>query len=87
MRQKDIAVLVGVGVLAAIVSSIIASKVFTTPANRSTKVPVVTPISGTFPDVKNDSQYNTIFNSNAIDPTQLIKIGPNQNPQPFSNSQ
>jgi hypothetical protein len=86
MKQKDIAILAGIGLIAAIISAVVAGKIFTSPSSRSTKVPVVAPISSTFPDVKNDSQYKTFFNSNGLDPTQLIKISPSQNQQPFSNS-
>lgn len=87
MRQKDIIILVGVGLIAMVISIIISGKIFTPPSNRSTKVPVVSPINSTFPDVHNDSNYQAFFNNNAIDPTQLINIGPSQNQQPFNNNQ
>ena len=86
MKQKDIFVLVGVGILAAIISAVIAGAIFSSSKTKGAKAPEVSAINGTLPDVHNDSQYNTIFNDKAIDPTQLIKVGPSQNQQPFSNA-
>ncbi|HET9721808.1 MAG TPA: hypothetical protein VFP32_02150 [Candidatus Saccharimonadales bacterium] len=85
MKRKDLLTVVGVAVVSGIISLIIANALFS-PKRLSLKVPVVEKISGTFPDVKNDSQYNTIFNTNALDPTQPVQIGNNQNQAPFSNS-
>lgn len=87
MKRKDIFRLVGVGVITAIISVIIAGAIFNSSSARSVKVPVVSPISSDFPDIAHDSQYKTIFNDKALDPTQLIKIGTSQNQQPFNNSQ
>jgi energy-converting hydrogenase Eha subunit A len=84
MKQKDIAVLVGIGLIAAIISAIISGSIFNSP-KQHVKAPSVTAISSTFPDVKNDSEYKKFFNDKAIDPTQLIKIGASQNQQPFSS--
>ena len=86
MRRKDIFTFVGIGIIAAIISSIIAGAIFTSEKQRSEKVPVVEPISADFPAVKTDSQYQAIFNDKALDPTQLIKIGTSQNNTPFSDS-
>ncbi len=87
MKQKDILVLVPVSIVAAVLSMIISGAIFNSSGARSVKVPVVMPITGTFPDIQNDSQYKAFFNSKALDPTQLIKIGPSHNQQPFSSSQ
>lgn len=87
MKRKDIFILVGIGVIAAIISAITAGAIFSSSSTRSVKVPVVSPISSDFPDIAHDSQYKAIFNDKALDPTQLIKIGTGQNQQPFNNSQ
>jgi hypothetical protein len=36
--------------------------------------------------VSNDDDYKKIFNNQALDPTQLIKIGGNNNTSPFQDS-
>lgn len=79
MKQKDIAVLMVV-VFVSIVVSIFASKMlFSSPKNREQQVPVVPAISANFPVPS--SQF---FNSQSVDPTQLIQIGNSTNPQPFN---
>ncbi len=87
MKQKDILTVVGAGVIAAIISMIIAGTILNSTTAHSVKVPIVSPISSDFPDIAHDSQYKVIFNDKALDPTQLIKIGTSQNQQPFNNSQ
>ena len=82
MKQKDIAVIILVAFAAGIVSFIVARVVFK-PPQGSTQVPVVTAIDPNFPDVKNDSKYNSIFNAKALDPTQPVQIGNNNNNVPF----
>ena len=82
MKGKDLALIATFGIIAAIISFIVASSVFKPPAG-STKVPNVMAIDPNFPDVKNDSSYNTIFNSNALDPTQPVQIGNQNNNVPF----
>lgn len=84
MKRKDIIVLVVIGLIAALISSFIAGKVFTPPAARETKVPTSGAISSTFPDIQNDTDYQPIFNDKALDPTQLIQIGTSQNQQAFN---
>jgi hypothetical protein len=86
MKNKDIAVLACIGILAAVISAVIAGAVFGGPQNHNLKAPVVEAINNTFPDVKNDSNYKAFFNDKALDPTQLIKIGVSQNQQPFSSN-
>ena len=77
MKPKDWVLIITVGLVAAIASFTVAKSVFKPPAG-STKVPLVTAMDPNFPDVKNDSQYSAIFNNNALDPTQPVQIG-NQN--------
>lgn len=87
MKRKDILAIVGAGLIAAVISVIIAGAIFNSKTARSVKVPVVSPISSDFPDIVHDSKYKIIFNDKALDPTQLIKIGTSQNQQPFNGSQ
>jgi hypothetical protein len=81
MKQKDIALIVIVVIISAILSLFISKAIFASPKNRQQQVEVVQPISANLPTP--DSRY---FNGNAFDPTQLITIGQNSNPDPFSGS-
>ncbi|HUB94064.1 MAG TPA: hypothetical protein VMB52_06190 [Verrucomicrobiae bacterium] len=80
MKQKDIALIIVIAFVSAVVSYVVSGKLFVTPANRQQQVQVVDTISPTFqtPDTK-------YFNSNSIDPTQNSQIGGN-NQNPFSGS-
>ena len=82
MKSKDWALIVVFGIIAAVVSFFVASSVFKPPAG-STKVPEVSALDSNFPDVRNDSNYNVIFNPNALDPTQPVQIGNQNNKEPF----
>lgn len=81
MKQKDIALIVVVVVVSAVISVVVSNAIFAPPKNRQQKVEIVQPISADFPVP--DSHY---FNSQSIDPTRLITIGSNTNPDPFSAS-
>ncbi len=81
MKQRDIALIVLIVAIAGVISFFISKQIFASPKNRQQPVAVVQPITTDFP--KPDSRY---FNSQAFDPTQLITIGQNANPNPFSNS-
>lgn len=87
MKRKDILYLVTSALIVAVISYVLASLIFHVPLKRSATVPVVGPISSSFPDIKNDPNYKAIFNSNALDPTQPIQIGNGQNATPFNTSQ
>ncbi len=87
MKRDDIAKIVVVAGISALISVVIAGAIFNSPAKHDKKVPVVSTISTTFPDVANDPNYNGIFNSKAIDPTQPVQIGNSQNTSPFNGSQ
>ena len=82
MKQKDIALIIVVAFVSAIMSVVISGKIFAPPKNRHQNVETVQAISTDFP--KPDSKY---FNSQSIDPTQLIQIGNNANTAPFNGSQ
>lgn len=87
MDKKNIATLVGIAFIAIIIASIFSGVVFSSSKHRNLKAPVVQAIDSSFPDIKNDPTYNTVFNSKALDPTQLIKIGTSQNETPFNATQ
>ena len=84
MKRND-ALLIGlVAFIAVILSFVISNTVFGNPKKNAIKVPVVTPISSQFPLPQTDQSYKAFFNSNALDPTQLIQIGNNNNQVPFN---
>ena len=87
MKQKDLAVIIAVAFFAAVFSLILSGALFGSPKKNPIRVPVVDKISSTFPDVNNDNQYKTFFNNKALDPTQLIQIGGNNNVTPFQGNQ
>lgn len=82
MKQKDIVLIVAIVFISAVISFFVSKAIFVSPKNRQQQVSVVQPITADFP--KPDSRY---FNSSAFDPTQLITIGQNANPNPFNSSQ
>lgn len=86
MKRKDVITLVVIGVIASIFSYIGSGVIFTSSKQRSEKVPVVQKISSDFPAVQSDSQYQAFFNKEALNPTQLIKIGTSQNQTPFNST-
>jgi Na+/serine symporter len=87
MKRKDILTLVVTGIFSATIAFLITSVIFSTPLKRSSKVPAVNPVPTSMPDVKNDSSYNTIFNSNALDIAQPVQVGNSQNNTPFNGTQ
>ncbi len=85
MKRQDWLIIGGVGFLAAIISFVISGALFGSPQKNPIKVPVVNKISSDFPSPQTDDTYRTIFNPNAFNPTQLIKIGGGGNTTPFQN--
>jgi hypothetical protein len=81
MKQKDIALILVVCFVSAIFSLLISSKVFVSPKAQQQNVEVVQPIVASFPTP--DTRY---FNSNSINPTQLIQIGNNNSTTPFNGT-
>jgi len=86
MKRKDIAMLVVVALIAAVLSLLITNVIFSTPSNRSAKVPTVDVVPTSLPDIKNDPSYKAFLNSNALDPTQPVQIGNSQNSTPFNSN-
>lgn len=81
MKQKDFLLIAVVVVISGIIAVVVSGKIITTPKNRQQEVEVVVPISATFNEP--DKKY---FNSESIDPTQLIQIGGGDNTQPFDEA-
>jgi len=81
MKQKDVALVIVVVIISAFIALFASKSIFVPPKNRHQEVEVILPISASFPQP--DSRY---FNSSSYDPTQLITIGQNNNPNPFSSS-
>jgi hypothetical protein len=81
MKQKDIALILVIVFISAVISLFVSKAIFAAPKSRQQQVEVVQPITSDFP--KPDSRY---FNSQASDPTQLITIGQNNNTSPFKAS-
>ncbi len=81
MKQKDIALIIVIAAVSAIISFIVSGKIFVTPENRSQKVEVVDKISTEF-----GQPSNKYFNDQSIDPVQPIQVGESNNQSPFNGS-
>lgn len=84
MKRKDLVLIVGVAMLAAIISFIVAGLVFKTSA-KNTKVPTAASLPSSFPDISNDPAYSNFLNTRALDPAQPVPVGGNANTAPFNN--
>lgn len=82
MKQKDIALIAVVAVVSVVVASLASNFLFSFTGGREKQAETVDAISATF--TQPDSAY---FNSNSIDPTQIIRIGDNSNQTPFQATQ
>lgn len=72
MKQKDIVTLLVAGFIGGALSLIISNFIFGSTAERTETVKTVEPISTQFEELTPDTRY---FNKDAINPTQLIRIG------------
>lgn len=81
MKQKDVALIIVVAFVSAVISLVVSQLLFATPKTQQQQVDVVPAISDNFQTP--DSHF---FNSNSMDPTQLIQIGNNNNTDPFNGS-
>lgn len=81
MKQKDIAIILVVCFVAAILSFFVSSKLFGTTGDKAQKAETVDVISTQF-----KAPNSTYFNTNSIDPTQPIVISPENNTNPFAVS-
>lgn len=82
MKQKDIALVIVVVFVSAMLSFFVSKLLFASPKNRQQRVEVVNPITPEFN--KPDSRY---FNKDAVNPTKLIQIGDTSNTTPFNSKQ
>jgi capsular polysaccharide biosynthesis protein len=78
MKQKDLALILVIAVVAGVFSFVFSKLLISKPSNRNTKVEVVEVITAEFKEP--NKKY---FNENSVNPTKLIQIGQNPNPQPF----
>jgi len=78
LKQSDIALVILVAGLSLIVSFFVVGALIKTPTDRSSEIEKVVAISTEFPPP--DSR---IFNDAALNPTELIQIGPGGSEQPF----
>ena len=81
MKQKDIAVIVSIAVISAVVSFIASNKIFVTPSNRAQEVEVVDPINADF-----QTPNKKYFNSSSINPTPNPTVGGESNDNPFNGN-
>lgn len=84
MRRKDLWTLVGVGLVTAVIAWVASGIIFKSPL-KNAQAPTAAAITSTFPDIKNDPNYKSIFNAQALDPTQPIQIGGSSNNGPFNS--
>jgi len=79
MKQKDLALILVIAFISAVIAVFVSNAVFTGGNKRKQKAEVVESISSEFkaPD-------STYFNPQSIDPTQPITIGNTTNPDPFT---
>lgn len=85
MKRRELISLVLIALTATIFSIFISRLVFN-PTQKPVQVLEVPKITSNLAQAKTDPAYQAFFNSNALDPTQLIQIGNTKNPAPFSGS-
>lgn len=78
MKQKDIALIVVIAIIAGAISFVASRMVFVPSGGRQQQVETADAISTTFTTPPSD-----YFNDKSIDPTQPIEIGTSENPAPF----
>ena len=81
MKQKDIAIVIAVGVVSAILALVI-SNMFIGASAHKQEAEVADRITADFQAA--DERY---FNSESVDPTRPITIGDNSNQTPFKQTQ
>lgn len=80
MKRKDVVTLVFIICFSAIISLFLSNLLISSPKNRQQKVEIVEKISAEL------SQPSTkYFSNNALNPTQVIRIGTDQNEKPFNS--
>lgn len=79
MKQQDIAMIIVVAVFSVIAATLASNLLFSFTGGREQQAAMVEPISATFEQP--DTAY---FNSQSVDPTQIIRIGEYTNQTPFN---
>jgi hypothetical protein len=82
MKQKDVAIVVVVGIVSAVFALVLSNMIFGSPSQKEQKAEVVDAITAEF--IAPDDRY---FNPDSIDPTQQITIGDDTNKAPFKQAQ
>lgn len=81
MKQKDIALYVVIGVVSLVVALFLSNVLLGGSKAKEQSAEVVEPISAVF--AQPDTDY---FNSESINPTEVIRIGGNDNQTPFNQA-
>lgn len=79
MKQKDLALVLVVVFISIVVALVVSRMIFASPKNRqqtAEKVDVISPDFALPP--------SEFFNARSVNPTQQIKIGNSNNPNPFN---
>lgn len=82
MKQKDIAMVAVVAVFSIIVATFASNLIIGKGGGKQQQAETVDAISATF-----DQPNKDYFNSQSVDPTQIIRIGDNSNQAPFNQAQ
>lgn len=80
MKQKDLALILVMAFISAIIAFAASQWLFASPKNRKQTAEVVDVIGPDF--TQPSTKY---FNANSVNPTQQIQIGENNNPNPFKS--
>lgn len=80
MKQKDIAVVIVVAFVSALLSLFLSNRIFVTPENRQQKVEVVDAINPAFSEP--DKKY---FNDQSLNPARASQLGGATNQTPFNS--
>ena len=79
MKQKDIALILVISFMSAVLAIVVSSLTFGSKSGKNLKSDIVTAISTDFKQP--NPKY---FNKDSIDPTQIIRIGDGSNQKPFN---
>lgn len=80
MKRKDFLLIAVVIIISTAFALLLSSILIGSPKKNPQEAEIVEPISAQFPPA--DKHY---FNDQAINPTKLITIGDNANPNPFNS--
>ena len=81
IKQNDIALIILITSIALVASWFVAGSIINSPDNRSQEVEIIRPISADF-----TIPPESVFNDNAINPTELIRLTGNNTQKPFIDS-